>query len=178
MLWSWAYILYVGKEHLTDCNDRTSIFYRHWREPNGQIKRQASELRTSNIAPLLVKIEQTIAWTTGKCRVISTIMYPLPLNMCCASRKSWCIIDPPLVCSPQSTSLLHVPKKPHDKSITQHLDITVGCTRRWGENTTKTRSLQQNTLTHASACIQMHNQTQCQANKLLYICTVYQLCIV
>lgn len=35
-----------------------------------------------------------------------------------------------------------------------------------------------NTVTHTSAWIQMHNHTQGHSNMLLYICTVYSLCIV
>lgn len=78
-----------------------------------QIIWQANELRTLKVTPSLVTTEQTFAWTTGKIRVtehvISTVVHPLPLNVCCASRKSWLIIDPS-ICSPQSTSPLHVPR--------------------------------------------------------------------
>lgn len=114
-------------------------------------------------------------WVTE--HVISTIVHPLPLNVCCESRKSY--HRPPL-CGPLSQLLLHcMSLEPHEESVAQCLDITDGCIWQKGKQNQLTLAhFDTNILTHASACIQMHSQTQCHSNMLLYICTVYSLCIV
>lgn len=104
------------------------------------------------------KTKKTSAWTTGK------LGYWTPHLHCRASYLSVCAVhpeNPDLVGGPssiptQSTSPLHVPGT-------------------WcGERKTDTL-YDANTFTHTSACTQMHTHPQ---QHMLYICTVYPLCIV
>lgn len=140
-----------------------------------QIIWQANELKTLKVTPSLVKTEQTFAWTTGKILGYWTCH----LHHCASStsQRVLCIQEimtyhRPLYMVPLSPLLCCMSPEPHEESVAQRLNVTDGRTWQWGKH------FDTNILTHASACIQMHNQTQCHANMFLYICIVYQRCIV
>lgn len=121
----------------------------------------------------------------GKCWVtehaISTIMHPLPLKVCCESRKKKKTHhSPPILYGALSPLLLHcMSLEPREASVAQRLDSTDGCIQQWAKQNQQTPAyFDTDILIHASTCIQIHNQTRCHSNILLCICTVYPLCIV
>ena len=128
------------------------------------------------LPPSLVKTEQTFAWTTGKMRARWTPQLHhrafLYLSVCIVHQETMTFFRVP--------ATVRTAVGTHRGGSGSELNCNDGQTRQWGRQKhlltlTQTHT---HTHTHTSACIQMHNHTQRHSNILLYICTVYPLCIV